>query len=130
MGLRCAPFAFTEHGALMAASVLNTLRVVEVSLNVVRAFVRQRDTLAAHKELVAKLEELEQEPARPMPRVSQATKANSSRTATPFGRRYRTGASTRPVSGMRGAWRYLLSRDDCETFVIGPPGAMPLTRIY
>ena len=49
MGLRRAPFAFTEHGALMAASVLNTPRAVEVSLYVVRAFVRLRETLAAHK---------------------------------------------------------------------------------
>ena len=60
MGLRRAPFAFTEHGALMAASVLNTPRAVEVSLYVVRAFVRLRETLAAHKNLAAKLEELEQ----------------------------------------------------------------------
>ncbi len=60
MGLRRAPFAFTEHGALMAASVLNTPRAVEVSLYVVRAFVRLRETLAMHKGLAAKLEELEQ----------------------------------------------------------------------
>ena len=60
MGLRRAPFAFTEHGALMAASVLNTSRAVEVSLYVVRAFVRLRETLVAHKALAAKLEELEQ----------------------------------------------------------------------
>lgn len=60
MGLRRAPFAFTEHGALMAASVLNTPRAVEVSLYVVRAFVRLRETLVAHKELAAKLGELEQ----------------------------------------------------------------------
>jgi len=60
MGLRRAPFAFTEHGALMAASVLNTPRAVEVSLYVVRAFVRLRETLAAHKGLAAKLEGLEQ----------------------------------------------------------------------
>jgi hypothetical protein len=54
------PFAFTEHGALMAASVLNTPRAVEISLYVVRAFVRLRETLAAHKDLAAKLEKLEQ----------------------------------------------------------------------
>ena len=48
MGLRRAPFAFTEHGALMAASVLNTSRAVEVGLYVVRAFVRLRETLAAY----------------------------------------------------------------------------------
>ncbi len=60
MGLRRAPFAFTEHGALMAASILNSPRAVEVSVYVVRAFVRLRETLAAHKGLAVKLEELEQ----------------------------------------------------------------------
>lgn len=59
MGLRRPPFAFTEHGALMAASVLNSARAVEVSLYVVRAFVRLRETLAAHKDLAAKLQALE-----------------------------------------------------------------------
>ena len=53
------PFAFTEHGALMAASVLNTPRAVEVSLYVVRAFVELREVLATHKELAKRLDELE-----------------------------------------------------------------------
>ena len=53
------PFAFTEHGALMAASVLNTPRPVEVSLYVVRAFVELREALATHKELARRLDELE-----------------------------------------------------------------------
>ena len=53
------PFAFTEHGALMAASVLNTTRAVEVSLYVVRAFVELREALATHKELARRLDELE-----------------------------------------------------------------------
>jgi phage regulator Rha-like protein len=53
------PFAFTEHGALMAASVLNTKRAVEVSLYVVRAFVQLREALATHKELARRLDELE-----------------------------------------------------------------------
>lgn len=53
------PFAFTEHGALMAASVLNTSRAVEVSLYVVRAFVELREALASHKELARRLDELE-----------------------------------------------------------------------
>jgi hypothetical protein len=53
------PYAFTEHGALMAASVLNTARAVEVSRYVVRAFVQQRELLAAHKGLAAKLADLE-----------------------------------------------------------------------
>ena len=53
------PYAFTEHGALMLATVLNTQRAVEVSLYVVRAFVKLRELLASNKELAAKLNELE-----------------------------------------------------------------------
>lgn len=54
------PYVFTEHGALMAASVLNTERAVKVSVFVVRAFVRLRELVATHKELAIKLKELEQ----------------------------------------------------------------------
>ena len=53
------PFAFTEHGAIMVASVLNTQRAVDVSIYVVRAFVRLRELLSTHKELARKLTELE-----------------------------------------------------------------------
>jgi hypothetical protein len=59
MGLRRRPFAFTEHGALMAATVLNSHCAVEMSLFVVRAFVRMREVLIAHKELAKKLDALE-----------------------------------------------------------------------
>jgi len=58
------PYAFTEHGAIMAASVLNSPRAVEVSVFIVRAFVRLRQTLAANKELAGKLEDLERSLAR------------------------------------------------------------------
>jgi len=58
-GRRYLPFAFTEHGALMAANVLNTARAIEASLYVVRAFVRMREVLATHRELAKKLEALE-----------------------------------------------------------------------
>jgi hypothetical protein len=58
-GTRKPPMAFTEHGAIMAASVLNTARAVETSVYIVRAFVRMRDALASHKELSRKLDELE-----------------------------------------------------------------------
>ena len=59
-GRRYAPYAFTEHGAIMAASVLNSPRAVEMSIYVVRAFLRLREMLATHKALAAKLAELEQ----------------------------------------------------------------------
>jgi hypothetical protein len=53
------PYAFTEHGALMAASVLSSPSAIEMSLMVVRAFVRLRRMLQANAELACKLEELE-----------------------------------------------------------------------
>jgi hypothetical protein len=53
------PNVFTEHGVIMAASVLNTPRAVEMSVFVVRAFVRLRNLLTTHKELAEKLAELE-----------------------------------------------------------------------
>jgi hypothetical protein len=53
------PNAFTEHGAIMVASVLNTKRAIQVSVFVVRAFVRLREILATHKELAHTLAELE-----------------------------------------------------------------------
>lgn len=58
-GRRYLPFAFTEHGAVMAASILNTPKAVEISVYVVRAFVRQRAMLADHTELAMKLAKLE-----------------------------------------------------------------------
>ncbi|MBI5527738.1 MAG: ORF6N domain-containing protein [Deltaproteobacteria bacterium] len=53
------PQAFTEHGAIMAANVLNTPRAIDASVFVVRAFVRLREILATNRELAKKLEELE-----------------------------------------------------------------------
>jgi len=52
-GRRSLPYAFTEHGAIMAATVLNSEQAVEMSVFVVRAFVRLREMLAANKELAA-----------------------------------------------------------------------------
>ncbi len=53
------PYAFTEHGVLMAASVLNSQRAIDVSIYVVRAFVKLRDGFMGHAQLSKKLEELE-----------------------------------------------------------------------
>jgi phage regulator Rha-like protein len=58
-GRRFAPYAFTEHGAIMAANVLNSDKAIEVSVIVVRAFVRLRTILSTNKELAHKLNELE-----------------------------------------------------------------------
>ena len=56
---RNLPYAFTEHGTIMAASVLNTPLAVAVSVQVVRAFVKLREIISTHKDLAAKLENLE-----------------------------------------------------------------------
>jgi hypothetical protein len=53
------PYAFTEHGALMAANILRTAGAVEMSVFVVRAFVRLRQWLANDSELSRRLEEME-----------------------------------------------------------------------
>jgi hypothetical protein len=53
------PYAFSEHGAIMAATVLNSPRAVEVSVFVVRAFVKLRELARTHKELATKLDQLE-----------------------------------------------------------------------
>ena len=58
-GRRKLPWAFTEHGAIMAATVLNTETAVAMSVYVVRAFVKFREALAGNRELAKKLAELE-----------------------------------------------------------------------
>ena len=58
-GHRKLPWVFTEHGAIMLASLLKSPRAVEMSVSVVRAFVLMREHLAAHKGLAEKLSELE-----------------------------------------------------------------------
>ena len=58
-GRRKLPYVFTEHGAIMVASVLNTALAVEVSVQVVRAFVKLREMISTHKDLAKKMEDLE-----------------------------------------------------------------------
>ena len=59
--VRHLPYAFTEHGAIMAANVLNSARAVEMSVFVVRAFVKMRSAFSDSRELAQKLVLLEQE---------------------------------------------------------------------
>jgi phage regulator Rha-like protein len=58
-GRRYLPYAFTEHGAIMAATVLNSERAVLMSVFVVRAFVRLREMLATNRRLAEKVNELQ-----------------------------------------------------------------------
>jgi hypothetical protein len=53
------PYAFTEHGAIMAASVLNSPEAVKMSVFVVRAFVQMREQLAANSEILKRLAEID-----------------------------------------------------------------------
>lgn len=59
MGIRRMPYAFTEQGVAMLSSVLNNERAVLVNISIMRAFVRIRGVLAAHKELAQRLETVE-----------------------------------------------------------------------
>jgi len=59
-GVSYRPYAFTEHGAVMLASVLKSLKSIEASIQVVRAFVRLRTILTEHQELARRIEELEE----------------------------------------------------------------------
>lgn len=58
-GRRYLPFAFTEHGAIMAATILNSPRATQVSVYVVRAFVQLRELIVSNKELALRLDDLE-----------------------------------------------------------------------
>jgi hypothetical protein len=63
-GRRALPRAFTEHGAVMAATVLNSPLAIEASIMVVRAFIRAREILAEHSDLKKRLDDLERRLAR------------------------------------------------------------------
>ena len=59
-GRRYLPWVFTEHGAIMLATLLNSERAVDMSIFVVRAFVQMREVLLGNKQLAAKLAALEE----------------------------------------------------------------------
>jgi hypothetical protein len=59
MGLRRPPYAFTEHGVAMLSAVLKSQRAVQMSILIIRAFVKIRELLAGHKHLAARVEKLE-----------------------------------------------------------------------
>ena len=59
MGLRVTPFAFTEYGLLMLASVLKSERAIQINIQIVRIFSRVRTMIESHKEILSKLEILE-----------------------------------------------------------------------
>jgi phage regulator Rha-like protein len=58
-GRRYLPYAFTEHGVAMLSAVLNSDRAIQMSIVIVRAFVKLRELLATHKDLARRIEKLE-----------------------------------------------------------------------
>ena len=60
-GAAYRPYAFTEHGALQAANILRSQRAVQMSVFVIRAFVKMRETLLGTRELAKKLATLEKQ---------------------------------------------------------------------
>ncbi|MEW6185113.1 MAG: ORF6N domain-containing protein [Thermodesulfobacteriota bacterium] len=58
-GARYSPMAFTEQGVAMLSSVLNSERAIEVNILIIRAFVKLREMIASHKDLVRRLDDLE-----------------------------------------------------------------------
>ncbi|HEY4108180.1 ORF6N domain-containing protein [Puia sp.] len=58
-GRRVAPYAFTEHGVLMLSSVLNSKRAIKVNIQIMRIYTKMRELLLTHKDILLKLEQLE-----------------------------------------------------------------------
>jgi hypothetical protein len=59
LGLRKLPLAFTEHGALMASTILNSNQAIKMSIFIIQAFIKFRELITSHKEIIARLEDLE-----------------------------------------------------------------------
>ena len=58
-GTRYVPLAFTEYGVLMLSSVLNSERAIQVNIQIIRVFSKMRELLSTHKEILQRLEQLE-----------------------------------------------------------------------
>jgi len=59
-GRRTLPYVFTEHGVTMLASILRSEKAIEISIYVVRAFIKLREMLATHKNLLKEFEKMKQ----------------------------------------------------------------------
>ena len=69
---RRLPYAFTEHGAIQAANVLNSPQAIEMGIFVVRSFIRLRELLLSHQELAQRLTEVEERLERKLDTHDQA----------------------------------------------------------
>ena len=61
MGLRYAPYVFTEQGVAMLSSVLNSERAIKVNIQIMRIYTKMRELLLTHKDILLKLEQLERQ---------------------------------------------------------------------
>jgi hypothetical protein len=61
MGLRYAPYCFTEQGVTMLSCILNSKRAIEVNIRIIRVFARMKAMLLSHKDILLKLEQLERQ---------------------------------------------------------------------
>ncbi len=95
------PWAFTEHGAIMAASVLNSRRAVQMSVFVVRAFIRLRALAISHAALAAKLRELESRVSGHDQELLEIIKAIRQLTGPPASPRRRIGFVADPQGAAR-----------------------------
>jgi len=59
MGLRHAPFCFTEQGVTMLSCIINSKKAIEVNIRIIRIFTRMREMILTHKDILLKLEKLE-----------------------------------------------------------------------
>lgn len=74
-GRRYLPYAFTEHGILMLSSILNSSRAIQVNIYIMRTFIKQRETLNAHKDLKIRIDDLEKKYDQQFQVVFKAIKA-------------------------------------------------------
>lgn len=88
-GRRYLPYAFTEHGAIMAATVLNSARAIEVSLYIVRAFVQLRTLLATNRELARRFRSSRPASTRSSPSMTRPSLPSSQPSASSCIRRHR-----------------------------------------
>ena len=109
-GRRYLPYAFTEHGAIMAATVLQSKRAIQMSIFVVRAFVRMREALAANQQIVAKLLELEQRLENHDGTIQELVAAIRELMIPPPPNRRRIGFQTPPRAGKVNGRAILLVR--------------------
>ncbi|MEW6103282.1 MAG: hypothetical protein AB1630_05625 [bacterium] len=61
MGLRYRPYAFTQEGVAMLSSVLRSKRAIQINIEIMRAFVKLRQVLATHKDILWKIQEHDQQ---------------------------------------------------------------------